>query len=636
MRVVILVAVLAVVLMPAGPAWGEPPLERLPASDSLRVYRVGEVLVSAPAPGIIAAPGETTVSESAIERQDAGNLEGVASLLPATRVGTNSRGETLISIRNAGERQLGIFHDGIPLNAPWDERIDVSLVPAEVVGGIRVTRGIGSVLDGPNAVGGTIQMLSRDLGVDGQRTRVVGQGGESRAFRGAVTHLRRSGRWSLLAGVGRRTEDGFLLPADREPSFNQGGRRVRLNSDLRESSLFLRVARDLPRDGHLGVVLMGNDAVKGVPPETHLEEGARYWRYGEWRRGLAALQGEIFPDAGRRWRLQGSVSHDRLDSGIDQYTDSTYTERGGREGGEDRTLSARLIASRQTWGEDGVLSASVVHRSTAHDEIVTDLRLDDPGDSVEVALQGVPVLQEYAQNISSAAVEWGGPIAWRWRLRAGAGWDVATTPRTGDKPDRGTMTAPAASFRFTRVLSDVAQLHFSAARRSRFPALREMYSGALGRFKPNPDLAAEAQTTLEIGGGIRHERLELAATLVGSLLEDGIVRITVREGGARLYQRVNQQRSRTLGLELAGAWVAPTRHRIDAPHRRRHGGAGRSRSHRPRRGRQRQQDWPLQLDHRSGSPTQDGVNNLGWICRKYHPFWKTLSENPVISRVRTN
>lgn len=555
---------LGALLALAGRSVGAPGPAEVSSGDSLRVYHVGEVLVSAPAPGILAAPGVTTVPESAIERQDAGSLEGVAQLVPAARVGTNSRGETLISVRNAGERQLAVFHDGIPLNAPWDERIDVSLIPAEVVGGIRVTRGIGSVLDGPNAVGGTIQMLSRDLGADGQRTRVVAQGGESRAFRAAATHLRRFGAWGVLAGVGRRSEDGFLLPAGQAPSFNQTDSRVRLNSDLRETSLFLRVARDLPRDGSVGVVLMGNDAVKGVPPETHLADGARYWRYGEWRRGVAALQGEFYPDTERRWRLQGSLSLDLLDTGIDQYADSTYAGREGLEEGEDRTVGVRLLAARRMWGEDGVLAASLVHRSTAHDEIVTDLRLGDPEDSAEVALLLVPVLQEYAQTISAAAMEWSGAVAWRWRMRVGAGYDVATTPESGDKPDRGTMTAPAASVRFTRILSDRAQLHFSAARRSRFPALREMYSGALGRFKPNPDLEAETQTTLEVGGGVRHERLELAATLVGSLLEDGIVRISVEENGARRFQRVNQQKSRTLGLELAGAWVAPTGQRIDA------------------------------------------------------------------------
>lgn len=532
----------------AGTGTSADPIIEDGAGDSLRVYRLGEVLVTASAPGVVAAPGVTTLPERVIESRDAGSLDGMAAVLPATRQGTNSRGETLISIRNAGERQIGIFHDGIPLNAPWDERIDVSLVPAEAVGGIRVTRGIGSVLDGPNLLGGTVHMLSRDLPADGDRTRVVLQGGELRSFRGNVTHLRRDGPWGALTGVSRRSQDGTILPADFHATYNQGGLRKRANSDLRESSLFFRAARDFSEGSRLGLIFMGSDASKGVPPETHIEE-ARLWRYPEWRRGILALQGEASAGAAKEWHVQGSLSFDRLDMEIDTYSDPTYSSVTATEKGEDGTLAVRALGKRQL-GTNGSLSLSVLHRGTTHRETLIE--------------DGSSAKQEYAQRLSSAALEWQAVLLNGTLLRIGAGYDRAETPESGNKPDRGTISAPAASFRMSRTLRDGVQLHVAGGMRSRFPALREMYSGALGRFVPNPELDAESQMTLEAGGGVRRPSYELAATLFGSALRDGIVRKSVEVNGGRKFKRVNEQETRTIGVELAGAIVAQGGRRLDA------------------------------------------------------------------------
>ena len=42
-------------------------------------------------------------------------------------------------------------------------------------------------------------------------------------------------------------------------------------------------------------------------------------------------------------------------------------------------------------------------------------------------------------------------------------------------------------------------LHGGISRRARFPSLRELYSDALGRFLPNPDLVPEVLAGLELG-----------------------------------------------------------------------------------------------------------------------------------------
>lgn len=96
-------------------------------------------------------------------------------------------------------------------------------------------------------------------------------------------------------------------------------------------------------------------------------------------------------------------------------------------------------------------------------------------------------------------------------------------------------------------------LHGGVSRRSRFPALRELYSGALGRFEPNPGLRPELMTATEIGGTLRDGGAELQAVVFHQRLTDGIVRSTVTVDGVSKFQRVNQDEVRSTGLELLGS-----------------------------------------------------------------------------------
>ena len=100
-------------------------------------------------------------------------------------------------------------------------------------------------------------------------------------------------------------------------------------------------------------------------------------------------------------------------------------------------------------------------------------------------------------------------------------------------------------------MNDGLLLHGSVSRRSRFPSLRELYSGALGRFEPNPALRAETLVGSEAGFTVRSGDDEFQAVVFHHRLSDGIVRssVTDAQGNAK-FKRVNQDEVRGLGLEL--------------------------------------------------------------------------------------
>ena len=86
-----------------------------------------------------------------------------------------------------------------------------------------------------------------------------------------------------------------------------------------------------------------------------------------------------------------------------------------------------------------------------------------------------------------------------------------------------------------------------------FPSLRELYSGALGRFRPNPDLRPESLKAGEAGITITDGDNQLQIVGFHHRLTDGIVRVSTVTAGGSKFQRVNRDQVRSTGVELLTA-----------------------------------------------------------------------------------
>ena len=92
-----------------------------------------------------------------------------------------------------------------------------------------------------------------------------------------------------------------------------------------------------------------------------------------------------------------------------------------------------------------------------------------------------------------------------------------------------------------------------ASRRVRFPSLRELYSGALGRFVPNPRLAPEALRAVETGVTGTIDALGAEIEVQGVLFIQSFSNAIVRTGlGDGRFRRENRRRIDAAGLELLG------------------------------------------------------------------------------------
>jgi len=176
--------------------------------------------------------------------------------LPSTRAAVNSRGDAHAMVRGAPERHVQAYLDGIPLNIPWDERVDLETVPAMAVGAMEGRRGPTSLLDGPGVLAGSLRLLPPSAAGPEAITDMRAAAGTDGLGRVELAHRRRAGAWNLMGAGAWRTRDAWPLPEG-------GGERE--NSDLRQTALLLRAARPVAGTGRLSLVGTGWTGEKGAP-----------------------------------------------------------------------------------------------------------------------------------------------------------------------------------------------------------------------------------------------------------------------------------------------------------------------------------------------------------------------------------
>jgi iron complex outermembrane receptor protein len=496
-------------------------------------------------------PEKAKLSATRLQERDALTVADFVPLVPDARAATNSRGETVLMLRGAPERQIVIEQDGIPLTLPWDERADLSLLPSLAIDGVAVTRGTGSVLAPPNSVAGLVQLETREQKNTGSEQSLRASLGEANLYRGEGLVSWATHQWNGVASIAHETRDGFLLPKDYQPGFNQeAGRQTRTNSAFERSSALLKLGRDWQNGSRVAMYLQGYDASRSVPPEDHIQD-ARFWRYPKIQRGLLGLAVKLRPSGGDRWRADLNVSLDRFHQEIRAYDDANYDSPALAPGvdyetDDDATGFFRLQLDRRI-GESDRLSLVGSSRYTRHTE---SLVYDGPE-------------QRFSEWLSQAALQWERQHEGGVGLRLGVGVDAASTPQTGDKPARAAQAAPALSVRASKEISARSSLYLEAARRSRFPSLRELYSGALGRFEPNLDLKPEDQNSLELGGTLQGRRWSMSSSAFADFTRDGIERVSLSSGK---FIRVNAHQIRVLGLELGATWRPYPGARVQAHH----------------------------------------------------------------------
>ena len=531
---------------------------RLSAQDTTTVMRLRGLRVEVPRPSI--TTGGTSAVEIATDSLSvvaAPTAEELLRRLPSVQVRSNSRGEVQPDLRGADDRQIAVLLDGIPLSLGWDHRTDLSIIPLTAVRTVTLLRGLSSMLHGPNVLGGALEFdvsggQSPELGLQpfSGAISVDQEGGTSIGAMSGTSFTHDYANWVLRAGAGYRDNPGVALPEDAlsDPTLGTAlladadGRR--LNSDRRLADGFVSARYQRSGGGWLSGLVTAADAERGVPPEAHVSD-PRLWRYPNQNRVVMALSGgsgQWQTELGRG-NVEAAFGLDRSSAEIEEYASPAYRVVVGGETGRTTTLTGRVLGDYRFSAGPEVWSAFTI-ANVEHNETFADGRTLD----YQQRLWSLGTEIEVGNRAGSGST--GGSTMWSF----GASLDGSDTPLSGDKPPLSTLWDWGMRAGVTILGGGGSVLyHAGVSRRTRFPSLRELYSGALGRFEPNPDLRPESMKAGEVGitASVGDARLQLVG--FHQRLGDGIVRTrTVTTEGIR-FQRVNRDDVRSTGVELLAA-----------------------------------------------------------------------------------
>lgn len=505
----------------------------VPAAAQEATDPTGDIIIALPQ---ISAgrPLETrhTLEPRAIELIDANSADELVRRLPSVHVPVNSRGEAIASVRSGAERQVAIFYDGAAINVPWDNRLDLSMLPAPLASTAQVAAAPLAPLYGVNALGAVSFTAKRSRDVTARA--MVGSGNMREVEAVAAFG---SGATDALIGGSYARRDGETVSDKQNLPFSQVG-PLRTNTDRELASVFGRIGTDL--DGHrLSLTAFHVDANKGIAPESDRPSGARFWRYPSLQHTL--ISADALLALGPMTALDLIGWYQRFDQTIDSFTDASYAMRDAQEANRDRTVGARMLMTHQLGTTRIVASANVLE--SAHDQRDTSFRNGVP----PVTL---PAFLRYRQRNWSFGLDASLVVIDGVTGEIGFGYDRVGYVETGDKPDIADAVGWTGRVGLTWVPAAQWRLRASVGRKMRAPTMRELFGQALNRFLLNPDLKPERVVSAEVGAEWRGDRG--GASVVGFMQDlDGT--IDQRNVG-RLRQRINLAGSGVLGVEATAFW----------------------------------------------------------------------------------
>ncbi|HWA14534.1 MAG TPA: TonB-dependent receptor [Burkholderiales bacterium] len=510
--------------------------------------------------------GVQTVTQENIEDH---NRETVSRALTmesgVTIANVGPRNESTVYVRGYDLRQVPVYVDGIPIYVPYDGYVDLGRFNTFDLSQIEISKGFTSVLNGPNAFGGAINLLSRrpskafegDVGAGVFMNDDFGDNGY-RAYANLGTN---QGGWYAQIGASYLDKRQYSLSDEFEgASFIPGGAGraaqppgERLNSYNSDQKVNVKLGLTPNATDEYALNLIAQRGEKGVPSyagnfNASGPTGPRYWQWPYWDKTSAYFLSQTA--IGDVSYVKTRVYYDQFENSLNQYTDATYA-------------TLRTGGSRPSFYDDYTYGASIEAgtRFIPTNEFKVAAHYKD--DVHREHLENGPT-QNFEDQIYSIGIEDSQRFGERLTIVAGASYDASETREAQNLVggnlvpfEMGSSDAFNPQIGAFYKTGDTGIARVTVSRKSRFPTIKDRYSYRLGTALPNPDLEPERVTHYEVGyadSGREHASYNVSA--FHDEIRD-LIQLVDNAISPGVGQNRNIGKARYRGFELGGA-VYPT------------------------------------------------------------------------------
>ena len=529
-----------------------------PAADEEYVFDLGKiVVVGGPdgQPGV----GGVVLSSERIWMFDRKSLDQAVNVVPgvvSTFDSNGRRNESDIFVRGFGRWQVPLMVDGVRIYLPADNRLDFARFLTADVSEVQIQKGYASVIDGPGAMGGAINLVTRKPTKPFEAEGSFWTGGRSDAegWNGYAMVGTRQPKYYLQGNANYADRDFWSLSGNYTPTANSLQRDSRrLSSDSSDSRYNLKAGFTPNATDEYTVNYIKQLGEKGAPLNVFNNPPVppnSYWRWPYWDVQNTAFLSKT--QLGRASYVKTKVYYNTFANGLDAFDDLTYTTQsanGRFHSPYDDHAYGGSGEVGTTWGASSI-KAAAFYRTDVHREQQTN-RPTSP------TFRSEEPLQEQTQDTWSLAVEDTVHATGSVDVVGGISYDKYDITKAEDfSAARGLFEYPKGgsdSFNWQGAViwrySEAAQVHASVSDRARFPVIFELYSTRFGTATPNPNLGPERATNVEAGWkGKASNDVRLEATVFYSDVRDLIQTVVLPD---TTTQTQNVGDGRFYGVELA-------------------------------------------------------------------------------------
>jgi iron complex outermembrane receptor protein len=490
------------------------PAENVIKSENQAEYEafdLGEIYVTAEK--LPAVRDVTVTTEITAEEIKATNSRTVAEALtyvPGVIVSGGRKNQPNIQIRGLDQSRALILIDGVPYYETNYGKLDLNQIFIDNIAKIEVTKGDASVLYGPNALAGVINIITKKPS-DKPTAEAFLEVGENATSKLSLTHGMKVGIFNYWLNYAHQESNGWRMSDDFEPKpgtivrkpgsttqevLEDGG--FRNNSDFKADSFWAKIGIEPTSEAEYYLNFHYIAKEKGVPPSTISENVflsrpafsgfARITRYDDWGIDLSGQQ-KIVEQLIMKAKL---FYHNHIDD-YTSYSDQTFNEEIAVSRYKDYLVGGSLAADYRPVQWD-VIRLGFNYRGDSHKE-----RDDSYLPFAEsFSYTGSVSLENEFNKIKNLSVVVGASYDW---FRVTEADRNITDKDTGDSIRQDNLDTPDTMDEFnpmigaTYTLSDTTRLFGSVARKVRFPTLSQLYSTKSG----NTELIAEKSLNYTLG-----------------------------------------------------------------------------------------------------------------------------------------
>lgn len=532
--------------------------------DGRGAFTLGQIVVTAPRLEGIDISSET-LSADAMEAFNRNSLDDAVNLIPGVVAANSggSRNERLIFVRGFDRFQVPLSIDGIRVYLPADNRLDFGRFLTPDIAEVQVAKGYASVLDGPGAMGGAINLVTRkpskELEFEARGVLDLDRDADYAGYTAFGLIGTRQDQWYAQASFARSFRDHWDLAGGFEPTVNEDG-GARDFSRTEDWRVNVKLGYTPNSTDEYSISYTRQEGSKLAPLHISSSDNRvrRNWTWPEWNiESVYFLSSTALGDnATLKTRLFRTEFYNMLRSFDDRSLTTQTLGRAFDSPYDDEALggSAELavaVSDRNT------ISVAFHYRRDEHNESQLS-QPDLPGSAPEPNQRSLEKTWSAAAENRFALSDQlsftlGVSYDWRDLLKAEE-YDEDLTPPIYSFPLRNAEGWNAQG-RLDWAGADGSSAYLSVSSRVRFPTLFERFSSQFGTAAPNPALDPERATNFEIGGSTSFGPARVFGSVFYSKLDDALVSIRTIEN---LNRRENIGSAEYYGAELGlDAQISP-------------------------------------------------------------------------------